>query len=95
MAISSFIERIFSKDKSAKSVAKDRLRLVLMQDRASIPGHILEQMRKDILLVVSRYLEIDESALDLSLDKSDGSVALTANIPIKRVLPEATAAPLK
>lgn len=91
MAISSFIERIFSKDKSAKSVAKDRLKLVLMQDRASIPGHILEQMRKDILRVVSRYLEIDESALDLSLEKADGSVALTANIPIKRVLPETPA----
>jgi cell division topological specificity factor len=88
----SFWDRIFGKqEKNAKSVAKDRLRVVLMQDRASIPAPLMEQMRREILEVVSRYAEIDEQELDVSVDREGDAVALIANIPIRRVRPEITA----
>ncbi|MNK50548.1 Cell division topological specificity factor [compost metagenome] len=85
----SFLEKLLGKaDTSAKTVAKDRLRLVLMHDRADIPGPMMEEMRKELLTVLSKYVEIDEAALEVSLDRADDTVALMANIPIRRVRPE-------
>lgn len=86
MSVSTLIDRLFGRnDKSAKSVAKDRLRLVLMHDRADIPAPMLEEIRRDILLVLAKHLEIDEAHLDVNLERADDAVALVANIPIRRV----------
>lgn len=88
----SFFERLFGKqEKSAKTVARDRLRMVLIQDRASIPAPLMEQMRREILAVVRRYADIDETELDLAVEREGEAVALTANIPIRRVRSEITA----
>lgn len=84
-----FLEKLLGKnDNSARAVAKDRLRLVLMHDRADIPAPMLEEMRKELVTVLAKYVEIDENALEVSLDRADGTVALMANIPIRRVRPE-------
>lgn len=88
----SFFERLFGKqEKTAKTVAKDRLRMVLIQDRASIPAPLMEQMRREILAVVRRYADIDEGELDLAVEREGEAVALTANIPIRRVRSEIAA----
>ena len=90
----SFLEKLLGKsDNSAKTVAKDRLRLVLMHDRADIPAPMMEEMRKELLTVLSKYVEIDEAALEVSLDRADDTVALMANIPIRRVRPEKVETP--
>ena len=90
----SFFERIFGKgEKSARIIAKDRLRLVLMHDRADIPGPTMEAMRREILLVVSKYVEIDETLLEVSLERSHDTVALIANIPIRHINPHHSDAP--
>jgi cell division topological specificity factor len=72
-------------DKGTKGIAKDRLRFVLLHDRATIPAPVMEKMRQEIMEVLSKYVEIDETALDVSVERVDDSVALIANIPIKRV----------
>lgn len=83
----SFFDRILGRtEKSAKSVAKDRLRLVLMHDRADIPADKMEALRRDLLLVLSRHLDIDEQMLEVSVESSGNEMALIANIPIRRVL---------
>jgi len=85
----SLFERLLGKNNhSAKAVAKDRLRAVILLDRADIPGPILEQIRKEIFLVLSRHIDIDESALNVDLEKEGDTVALVANIPIRRVKAE-------
>lgn len=90
----SFFERIFGKgDKSAKMVAKDRLHLVLMHDRADIPAPTMEAMRREILMVVSKYVDIDENLLEVSLERANDTVALIANIPIRRAGTKPTGAP--
>lgn len=89
MALTAFIERLFGKsEKSTKAMAKDRLRLVLMHDRADIPAPMMEEMRKELMTVLSKYVEIDEEALEVSVDRADDTVALVANIPIRRVRTE-------
>lgn len=89
MPIHNLIDKIFGKgDRSARSVAKDRLKLVIMHDRADIPAPMLEAMRREILEVLSKYVDIDEAALDVNLERADDAVALVANIPIRRVRTE-------
>ncbi len=83
----SFFDRILGRtEKSPKSVAKDRLRLVLMHDRADIPAPVMEAIRRDFLLVLSKHLDIDEQTLEVGLESSGDTMALIANIPIRRVL---------
>jgi len=87
-----FWDRLLNRqEKTAKSVAKDRLLVVLRQDRASIPAPLMEQMRRELLDVFRRYVEIDERELDLSVDREGEAVALIANIPIRRVRSEIAA----
>lgn len=77
------------KEDSAKSVARDRLRMVLQQDRSSIPAPIMEKIRADILAVLCKHLDIDEREFDIAVEREGEAVALTANIPIRRIRPEA------
>jgi cell division topological specificity factor len=77
----------FSSDDSAKK-AKDRLRLVLIQDQSSISEGLLGTLRREMIGVISHYLEIDSTRLEFGLERQDGTVALAASIPILRIKPE-------
>ncbi|GAA0077296.1 cell division topological specificity factor MinE [Clostridium sp. CTA-5] len=73
-----------------KEVAKDRLKLILIHDRGEIPTDTLEKIRKEILSVISKYIEIQVDDVEISVNKSDDmegekSSALIANIPIKSI----------
>ncbi len=79
----------FFKKKGTGSIAKDRLKLVLVSDRAGCSPEIMEQIKNDIIAVISKYIEIDQEGLDIKITQTEsethnGSVpALFANIPIK------------
>lgn len=87
----------FSKEenKDSKDTAKERLHLVLMQDRANVSADFLELMRQEIIEVIKKYIEVDERAIEVRLtnkENSDGTVgapALYANIPIVTIKDEA------
>lgn len=70
---------------SSKTVAKERLRLVLVHDRASISPAMLNRLREDLIKVISNYMEIDEAALEFNLLQDDNEVALVANIPVVKM----------
>ena len=76
------------KPANSKSAAKERLHLVLMQDRANVSADFLELMKQEIIEVIKKYIEVDESAIDVRLtnkeneDGTNGAPALYANIPI-------------
>ncbi|HHW72486.1 MAG TPA: cell division topological specificity factor MinE [Firmicutes bacterium] len=80
-----FLSRLFGGSDGSKNRAKERLRLVLVHDRASLSPGLLEALKEDLIQVITKYLEIDEEGLEVNLDKSDDSVALIANIPVKNV----------
>ena len=73
---------------NSKEAAKERLHLVLMQDRANVSADFLELMKQEIIDVIKKYIDIDESAIDVRLtnkeneDGTNGAPALYANIPI-------------
>lgn len=82
-----FLSRVFGREPNtgSKSVAKERLRLVLVHDRANVSPQLLEALKEDLIKVISEYMEIDESALEVNLNNSDNSVALVANIPVLKM----------
>ncbi len=79
------------KKKSSGSVAKDRLKLLLVSDRANCSPETMEMIKNDIIKVIAKYMEIDCEGLDIQItttesDDGNGIVpALVANIPIKEV----------
>lgn len=89
-----FIKGLQKKEReNSKVAAKERLKLVLMQDRASVSPDFFEMMKKEIIEVIKKYIEIDEEALEVQLTRGfeDGleGPALYANIPIKSIKPVA------
>lgn len=78
-----------TKNKS-KDVAKERLKLVLMQDKGRMSNDILSKMKDDIILAIEKYVEIGSSPVDVELTKMENEYgelvnALVANIPIRTV----------
>ena len=80
---------LFNKKKSSGDYAKDRLKLLLVSDRANCSPDIMEQIKNDIIQVISKYIEIDSAGLDIQITQTEseggnGTVpAIYANIPIK------------
>lgn len=93
MGLGTFLGRFFGRPDTAasRSAAKDRLRLVLMHDRTDIPATMMEAIRAEMMSVLSKYVEIDNDALDVQLERESGSIGLVLNIPIRRVKTEAEA----
>ena len=75
---------MFKKEKSGK-VAKRRLQMALIQDRASVSPEVMEKLRDDIIQVISKYMVINKSDMEISLENVEDSVALVANIPVQNM----------
>ena len=92
-----FIRKITKKEGetlNSKDAAKERLHLVLMQDRANVSADFLELMKQEIIEVIKKYIDVDENAIDVRLtnkengDGTKGAPALYANIPIVNIKDE-------
>ena len=67
--ILNFLKNLVKKEKSKESsdTAKERLHLVLMQDRANVSADFLELMKQEIIEVIKKYIDVDEEAIDVHL----------------------------
>ena len=92
-----FLKKMTKKEEQtlkSKDAAKERLHLVLMQDRANVSADFLDLMKQEIIEVIKKYIDIDENAMDVRLtnkdngDGSNGAPALYANIPILNIKDE-------
>ena len=96
-SIMNFLKKMTKKEDQtlkSKDAAKERLHLVLMQDRANVSADFLDLMKQEIIEVIKKYIDIDENAMDVRLtnkdngDGSNGAPALYANIPILNIKDE-------
>ncbi len=74
---------------NAKDVACNRLRVVLMQDRTNLTPELLQRMRRELVELLSRYVEMDKDALELNFDQEGDQMALMLSIPVIRAKDEA------
>ncbi len=76
--------KIFGKsEKKSAQTAKERLQVVLIHDRASVAPEVMEQLKNDIIAVISKYMDVNKSGMEISLANDADSVALIANIPVQ------------
>ena len=96
-SIMNFLKKMTKKEDQtlkSKDAAKERLHLVLMQDRANVSADFLDLMKQEIIEVIKKYIDIDESSMDVRLtnkeknDGTNGAPALYANIPILNIKDE-------
>ena len=73
---------------ASKAVATNRLKLVLMQDRTNLTPRVLEQMRSELVDLLSKYLEMDKDLLELNFEQEGDQVALMLSIPVIRAKDE-------
>jgi cell division topological specificity factor len=85
MSITNIFSNFFKRT-SSKEVAKERLKLVLIHDRADCVSccstEVLEMMRNDIIQVIAKYMEIDKDKLDIQISKTSSGNTLSACFPI-------------
>ncbi len=70
------------KSKSAGQ-AKERLKLVLINDRTDLSPAQLEEMKNELLAVISRYVPIDPGGVNISMSQDGREHRLLADIPLK------------
>ena len=85
------LKKAEEKNVPSKDTAKERLHLVLMQDRANVSADFLELMKQEIIEVIKKYIDVEEEAIDVRLtneikeDGTTGAPSLYANIPIVNI----------
>lgn len=83
--LGAILKLLGSNDKGSKEIARERLRLVLVHDRANVSPQLMEVLKDDMIKVISNYMEINEREMEISLTNDESSVALVANIPVERM----------
>jgi cell division topological specificity factor len=79
-----FLKRFFGHQGSS-ATAKERLRLVLMTDHLELAPEMIDQMKRDLVDLISRYVEVDRDRIDVTFERQDSTLAMLANIPILSV----------
>ena len=67
----------------SKETARQRLRLVLIQDRLDLPPEKMEQMKREIWEVVSRYMVVEDDFMEFEVRRLDELLLLVSNIQVK------------
>lgn len=82
-----FLKKLFYEQSplGSKDIAKERLRLVLLHDRASVTPQYMDLLKDDMVKAVSNYLEINEQEMQVNLNREEQTVTLVANIPVSAV----------
>ena len=80
--MANFLTRLFSKEPSSARQAKERLQLVLINDRTNLSPKTIESMKDDLLDVISQYIKIDPGAVKIDITQDGREQRLIADIPI-------------
>ena len=75
------------KKKTSGSIAKDRLKILLISDRINCSPQTLNLIKQDLIHSISKYMSIDEEHVEIILKKNskrgnNKKPSLYANIPI-------------
>jgi len=81
--MNSLLGRIFGHDRKSANQAKERLKLVLIHDRTDLAPGMLESLKDELIAVISRYVEIDPTAVRIDMEQDGREQRLIADIPLR------------
>jgi cell division topological specificity factor len=76
------LQRLVKREPPSRDVAKERLQLVLVHDRQPVPPDLLETIKDEIILAISRHVDIDRENAEVAVSRGKGYQKLVADIPI-------------
>ena len=79
------LRKMFNQTSGSAQTAKNRLRLVLARERVGLPESQLSELKVELYHVISKYFEIDQTALEIEILNKNGQPALTVNTPVTPV----------
>jgi cell division topological specificity factor len=78
-----FLDRLLRhREPTSREVAKERLQLVLVQDRIKISPATLDEMKDELIKVISRYVEIEADGVEVTFTQGRRESRLVADIPV-------------
>ena len=81
--MANFLERLFGRGTaSSANAAKERLQLVLIHDRTDISQAVMDQIKDEIIAVISKHVSIDRTGVDVNLSQTNRQNKLIVNIPL-------------
>lgn len=72
------------KEPTSAEIAKERLKLVLVTDRSNLSPEKLEEMQREIILVIKRYIPINEMEVQINIEQRERKHYLVADVPLSR-----------
>lgn len=77
----SILDYLLRRQKKTANVAKDRLQIILAREHTDREGpDYLPAMKRELLEVVSRYIDVDLDQIQVNLDKDGDCEILELNI---------------
>jgi cell division topological specificity factor len=83
--MNNFWDKFFGRDKRSANLAKERLKFVLIHDRSDLAPGTMERLKDELIEVISRYVDIDPSAVRINMTQEGREQRLLADIPLKPV----------
>lgn len=80
--LNDLIKKLVGNKETSSQAAKKRLKFAIVYDNLEVSDEILDSLKGDIIDVISRYFEIDETGISLDIDRSDEFSSLVLNTPI-------------
>jgi len=71
--------------KATNQIAKERLTFILVQDRSQLPPAQMEKMKEELVAVIGRYFDIDQTQIQLNVERQEGRQVVETSIPINGV----------
>jgi cell division topological specificity factor len=78
-----FLDRLLGRNRKSANQAKERLHLVLIHDRTNLTNADLEDLKDELIEVISRHIDIDPSAVNIEMSQEGRQQRLIADIPIR------------
>ena len=69
----------------SKDDAKHRLKVLLVHDQVDLTPAQLDKMKDEIMEVIARYVEVDQSEAEFRITREDDGIALVSSVPVRRV----------
>lgn len=81
--MASFLDRLLGRGTSSSAqAAKERLQFVLIHDRTDISPAVMEQLKDEIIAVISKHVDINRAGVEINLSQTARENRLVANIPL-------------